>query len=162
MTKSSKHVRPLGNEKWACNYCSKSGLGKSAIHKHVTTKHMLQDADSTSQLADVSHQDSSHKGRKDRTLNRREKRCQVTEDFPGMGEDLPGLDMTVNDAIHLLSQPDGIFKMAQKAVTQARQIYSGIPRLHNSFKNSLPEKKVSFAEESCARAAAEAKAQKTQ
>ena len=123
---------------------------------------MLQEADSTSQLADVSHQDSSHQGHRNRTLNRREKRCQVTEDFPGVGEDLPGLDMTVNDAIHLLSQPDGIFKMAQKAVAQARQIYPGIPRLHNSYKNSPPEKKVSFAEESCARAAAEAKAQKPQ
>lgn len=162
MTKSSKHVRKLGDNNWACNYCSKKGIGKSAIHKHINTVHMVQEASSTGQLADVSRQDDSNGGHRSRTLNRRNKRCQVTEDFPGTGQDLPGLDMTVEEALQMLSQPDGVFKVAQKAVAQAKQIYPAIPRLNNSYKNSPPEKKVSFAGESCVRVAAGVKAQWSQ
>jgi hypothetical protein len=64
--------------------------------------------------------------------------------MPPGGTELPCLNMTVDEAIDLLSKPDGtgVYEVAQKAVGAARKFFPEIPKLYN--RDSTYLKKVQF------------------
>jgi hypothetical protein len=67
--------------------------------------------------------------------------------MPPGGSELPCLNMTVDEAIDLLSKPDGtgVYEVAQKAVGAARKFFPGIPKLYN--RDSTCVKKLQFEDE---------------